>query len=323
MGLGRRKKSSRGGEKREWGDHEHSTWNTYIYRCPNKACSLVQWKFVSKHLIWEGDSEVEGFSTQAWGWEFESPEPEEMLVGICSLLVIPEGKGRTHHTHGLWVTLRNSASMKKAQEWLRLSYQKIFGGFPNTNNSIYVLKFLSKFYIISLGKYFASILEISKTITSKNMRYSLRPGQVCWLLLCPKCKIQTHGPHIQGSRRMLASTESPVAGQCLLTSWTVNTWRQDRDGVATVRQDARQNYIKYSRKLLGGRGHWNSNDRPMRWLSLMLSSMCRHICVCTSPRTINQSISQSLTHSINQCKSLLATQTQHPHSVALECGIWW
>lgn len=213
--------------------------------------------------------------------------------------------------------------MKKAQEWLRLSYQKIFGWFPNTNNSIYVLKFLSKFYIISLGKYFASILEISKTITSKNMRYSLHPGQVCWLLLCPKCKIQTHGPHIQGSKRMLESTESPVARQCLLTSWTVNTWRQDRDGVATVGQDARQNYIKYSRKLLGGRGHWNSNDRPMRWLSLMLSSMCRHICVCTSPRTINQSISQSLTHSINQCKSLLATQTQHPHSVALECGILW
>lgn len=45
---------------------------------------------------------------------------------------------------------------------LGLSYQKIFGWFPNTNNSIYVLKFISKFYIISLGKYFVSILEILK-----------------------------------------------------------------------------------------------------------------------------------------------------------------
>lgn len=99
----------------------------YIYGCPNKACSLVQWKSVSKHLIWEDDSEVEVFRTQAWGWEFESSDPEEMLVGICGLLVIPEGRDRAHHTHGHWVALRNSASMKKAQEWLRLIVNIVHG----------------------------------------------------------------------------------------------------------------------------------------------------------------------------------------------------
>lgn len=40
--------------------------------------------------------------------------------------------------------------------------------------------------------------------------------------------------------------------------------------------------------------------------------------MCVHAPTDNQSIKQSVSHSINQCKSLLATLTQHPPKCGFE-----
>lgn len=179
---------------------------------------------------------------------------------------------------------------------LGLSYQKIFGWFPNTNNSFYVLEFISKFYIISSGKYFASILEISKTITWKSMRCSLSPEQVCWLLLCPKCKMQPHGPHIHSSKRMLTSTEIALWSGSACSPHELWT---PRGRVVTVQPRLCKILGRITQSILGScwevkaiktitTGQWDD--------SAWCCQVCAGTYVCAHPH--RQSINHSLTQSM-------------------------